>query len=213
MTFLILACLLFLPAGSWRFWQAWLFLSLIAAFWSGFLLYFLKHDPKLLERRLQRHEPEREQKLFQKLFLLLLLPALMLSGLDFRFGWSRMLAPLPTLVIVAGQFVTVAGYYFVFWVMRTNTFAASTIQVEVGQHVIDRGPYEIVRHPMYLGMAIAFLGMPFALGSYVALPLFVFLVLLLVYRLIHEERALHRSLPGYSEFCERTRFRLVPWVW
>ena len=97
--------------------------------------------------------------------------------------------------------------------MKTNTFAASTIQVESKQIVIDRGPYALVRHPKYTGMVVTVLAVPLALGSYVALPLFALLVPLLVYRLIHEERILRRDLAGYADYCERTRFRLVPRVW
>ncbi len=209
----MLAGLLFIAAGSWRFWQAWLLLGLMTAFWTFFLTDFLKHDRQLLERRLQHRETEPEQRRFQKLFPLILFPALIVAGLDFRFGWSRTLGPVPLGVVALGQVLTVAGYCLVFWVMKTNTFAASTIQVETGQNVIDRGPYALVRHPMYLGMAMTFLGIPFALASYVAFPVFALLLPLLVYRLIHEERALRRCLPGYPEYCDRTRRRLVPWFW
>jgi len=212
-TLLILASLLFLPAGSSRFWQAWLFLGLMTAFWTFFLINFLKHDRQLLERRLQDRETQPEQRRFRKLFPLTLFPAMLLAGLDFRLGWSRALLPVPLAVVAFGQVLTVAGYCLVFWVMKTNTFASSTIQVETGQNVIDRGPYALVRHPMYLGMAMTVLGIPLALASYIAFPVFALLLPLLVYRLIHEERALRRDLPGYSEYCDRTRRRLVPWLW
>lgn len=212
MTLLVLAWLLFLPARSWRFWQAWWFLGLTAGFWTFFFIYFLKHDPQLLERRLQRHEADPEQRRFQKLFSLILFLALLVAGLDFRFGWSRSFASVPLAVVVAGQIATVAGYWLIFWVMKTNSFAASTIQVEAGQSVIQNGPYAVVRQPMYVGMAITALGMPLALGSYVALPLFALHVPLLMYRLVHEERTLCRDLPGYVEYCQLTRNRLVPWL-
>ena len=97
--------------------------------------------------------------------------------------------------------------------MKTNGFAGSTIRVEAEQKVIHGGPYALVRHPMYFGMAVTALGAPLALGSYVAMPMFALLVPVLVYRLIHEEKTLRRDLPGYAEYCERTWFRLVPWVW
>jgi protein-S-isoprenylcysteine O-methyltransferase Ste14 len=212
-TLLTLACLLVLAAGTRRFWQAWLLLGLMTAFWTFFLINFLKHDRQLLERRLQHRETEPEQRRFQKLFPLILLLAFLVAGLDFRFGWSRALLPVPLVVMAFGQVMTVAGYCLVFWVMKTNTFAASTIQVETGQNVIDRGPYALVRHPMYLGMAMTALGIPLALASSVAFPVFALLLPLLVYRLIHEECALRRNLPGYSEYCERTRRRLLPWFW
>ena len=114
---------------------------------------------------------------------------------------------------VAGQVIVVAGYWLVFWTMKVNSFASSIIQVEAQQTVIDRGPYAWVRHPMYLGMALSALALPLALGSYIALPLFALLPLLLGYRLVHEERTLCRDLAGYAEYCQRARYRLLPWVW
>lgn len=213
-TLAVLASILFLSAGSLRFWAAWLFLGLQAGLWTFFFVDFLKHDPHLLERRLQTNENEPTQQVFQKLFKLILIPAFILTGLDFRWGWSRAwLGPVPVGVVVAGQVVVVAGYCLVFWVMKTNTFAASTIQVEAKQSVIHGGPYALVRHPMYSSMSVTVLAVPLALGSYVTLPVFALLVPLLVYRLTHEERTLRRDLPGYEDYCERTRFRLVPWVW
>jgi len=209
-----LAAMLFLSAGSLRFWQASVFLVLQAAFWTYFFLDFLKNDPQLLERRLKSKETEPEQKLFQRLFALILNSAVILAGLDFRFGWTRRwVGDVPVAVVIAGQTMAVAGYWLVFWVMKTNTFASSIIQVENQQTVIRSGPYEVVRHPMYTGMAVTVIGIPLALGSYVTLPVFALLVPLLAYRLIHEERMLRRDLSGYAEYCEHTRFRLVPWVW
>ena len=214
-TFLVLCGLLFVPAGSWRFWQGWLFLLLMFGFWIYFFVNLLTHDPQLVERRMHRREKETEpqQRLFQRLFGLILFPAFILAGLDFRFGWSRAMGSVPLAMVLAGQLIVVAGYWFVFWTMKVNSFASSTIQVEAQQTVIDRGPYAWVRHPMYLGMALTALGMPLALGSYIALPLFALLTPLLAYRLVHEERTLCRDLSGYAEYCRRARYRLLPWVW
>jgi protein-S-isoprenylcysteine O-methyltransferase Ste14 len=161
-----------------------------------------------------KQETEPEQKLFQRLFSLITFPAFILAGLDFRFGWTRQrFAEVPLMGVVAAQIVVVAGYWLVFRVMKTNTFAAGTIQVEIGQTVISSGPYARVRHPMYTGMAVTALAIPLALGSYVTLPVFALMVPVLVYRLVHEEKTLRRNLPGYTEYCQRTRFRLVLWVW
>lgn len=213
-TLVVLAAILFLSAGSLRFWEAWLFVGLQAGLWTLFFIDFLKHDPHLLEGRLQTNEKEPTQQVFQKLFKVILIPAFILTGFDFRWGWSRAwLGPVPVAVVIVGQVVVVAGYCLVFWVMKTNTFAASTIQVEAKQTVIHNGPYALVRHPMYSGMVVTVLAVPLALGSYVTFPLFALLVPLLVYRLTHEERTLRRALPGYADYCESTRFRLVPWVW
>ena len=212
-TFVVLTGLLFVPAGTWRFWQGWLYIGLISGFWTYFFIDLLKSDPQLLERRMQRRETEPQQKLLQRLVSLILFLAFMLAGVDFRFGWSRALGSVPVALVLAGQVIVVAGYWLVFWTMKVNSFASSIIQVEAQQTVIDRGPYAWVRHPMYLGMALSALALPLALGSYIALPLFAVLPLLLGYRLVHEERTLCRDLAGYAEYCQRARYRLLPWVW
>lgn len=210
----VIAALLFPSAGSLRYWQGWLFLILMAGFWIFFFIDLLKRDPKLLERRLQNEESAPEQRLFQKLLLVILLPAFVLAGLDFRLGWTQsQLHGVPVWLVLVGQAMAVAAYCLVFSVMKANSFAASTIRVEDGQPVISSGPYGIVRHPMYSGMALMVLGTPLALGSYVALPVFALFVPLLMFRLTHEERLLRHALPGYAEYCERIRFRLIPFLW
>jgi len=213
-TLVIFAAILFASAGSWRFWQGWLFVGLMAGFWTYFFVELLEYSPELLERRLRREEADPQQKIFQKIFGPITIAAFALTGLDFRFGWSRAwLGSVPVGVVLIAQGLTVVGYCFVFWVMKTNVFASTTIQVESGQSVIQSGPYALVRHPMYLGMMTMMLASALALGSYVTLPVFALLVPVFVYRLIHEERTLRRDLAGYAEYCERVRFRLVPYVW
>jgi protein-S-isoprenylcysteine O-methyltransferase Ste14 len=214
LTLVVLAIALFLSSGSWLFWQAWLYLILMSVFWTYFYVELLKRSPDVIERRLQRTESEREQKLFQKLFTPILLCGFIVSGLDFRSGWSRaLLRPVPLAVVITGQLLVVLSYCFVFWVLQTNAYAGATIQVEAAQRVVSTGPYAIVRHPMYLGMIVAALASPLALGSHLALPLFASLPAILTYRLIHEETVLRRDLAGYSRYCERTRSRLLPYVW
>ena len=214
LTLVVLAVMLFAPAGSLRFWPAWTYLALIAAFWTFFFFDLYHRSPDLLERRLQAKEPERVQKLILKVFSVFLYAGFILCGLDFRFGWSRAwIGRIPLALIVVGQLGAVAGYLFVYWVMRTNAFAASVIRVEAEQRVIDTGPYALIRHPMYTGMALTALSTPFALGSYIAFPLFAMIVPVLIYRLIHEEKTLCRDLSGYTEYCARIPFRLVPRVW
>ena len=212
-TILILAGILFISAGSLRFWQGWLFLFLMTAFWGYFFVVFMKRDPQLLERRLQKKEIHLEQKIFQKLFSTILIVAFIVAAFDFRFGWSRSAGSVPIWLVLAGQGLVVAGYWFAFWTMKTNSFAASIIRVEEGQRVIEVGPYAWMRHPMYFGMAVTVLSAPLALGSYIAIPVFALLGPVLVYRLIYEERTLCRELRGYSEYCQRRRFRLIPGIW
>ena len=211
---IFIAWFLFVPARSLHFWQAWLFLALTAVFWIFSQIYFLRHDPHLVERRLQHKEVQPQQRLFQLLWSLILPASFVIAGLDFRLGWSReRFGPVPLAGVLAGDAVVLAGYTLVFWVMKTNSFAASTIQVEAEHRVIDTGPYSLVRHPMYTGMTLTALATPFALGSCVAAPAFALIVPVLIYRLIHEEKTLRRDLAGYAEYCERVPKRLVPWVW
>lgn len=214
LTFAILAALLFVPAWSLRCWQAWIFLLSTLGLWLFFFLDLLRHDPQLLARRLQSKEPDPRQKWLLRVFSLVFYSGFIVCGFDFRLGWSRAwLAPVPVALVIAGQLGVAAGYWLVFSVMKTNTFAASIIKVEAEQTVVQSGPYAFVRHPMYTGIAVSMLATPLALGSYVALPVFALIVPVLMYRLIHEEKTLCRDLRGYAEYCDRTPFRLIPRVW
>jgi len=136
-----------------------------------------------------------------------------LCGFDYRFGWSgAFLGRVPLWLVLTAQAILLASYFLVFRVMKTNSFASSVIQVEVGQEVISTGPYRLVRHPMYSAISLMVLATPLALGSYLALPLFLLLISLLVFRLLNEEKLLRQSLPGYVEYCRRTRSRLIPFI-
>jgi protein-S-isoprenylcysteine O-methyltransferase Ste14 len=199
----------FIPAGSLKFWQGWVYLTIWIVPVLVFFLYFYKHDPELVERRLRWREKVREQKILMRLFRVTVVALFLLPGLDHRFGWSH----LPLWLTILSQAFVLGGWVMVFWVMKTNRFAASTIEVEPGQRVISTGPYSIVRHPMYLGILVMFLFTPLALGSYFALPGFGLVIPILVFRLLNEEKVLRQELPGYPEYCLRTRFRLVPFLW
>ncbi|MGA7078968.1 MAG: isoprenylcysteine carboxylmethyltransferase family protein [Terriglobales bacterium] len=200
---------LFLPAGSLRFWQGWIYLAIWFFLTLPAFAYFYKHDPAILERRQRRKETIGEQKILMRFIYPLQAAVYILPGFDHRFGWSH---PPVWLTILAQAFV-VAGYLMVLWVMKTNSFAGRTIQVEAGQRVISDGPYRIVRHPMYLGGGVFFLFTPLALGSYVAMAASVLIIPILVLRLLNEEKVLCQELPGYAEYCLHTRFHLVPQVW
>jgi protein-S-isoprenylcysteine O-methyltransferase Ste14 len=205
----VLGALLFIPAGSLRFWQGWVYI--LTTFVPGVLAfaYFYKHDPQLIERRMQFKEKVSEQKRIMTFVYIAWLVAFVLPGLDHRFGWSHQ--PLGSTIL--SQAVVLGGFVITLWVTKVNRFAARTIQVEPGQEVISGGPYRIVRHPMYLGASVMLLFTPLALGSYFALPAFVLLIPLIVLRLLNEERVLRQELPGYSEYCLHTHFRLVPFLW
>jgi protein-S-isoprenylcysteine O-methyltransferase Ste14 len=205
----VFCALLFIPAGSLRFWQGWAYLMVWFVPTLFAFGYFCKHDPQLIERRLRRKEKVHEQKLIIKFGFVTWLIGYLLPGLDHRFGWSH----LPLWLTILSQAFVLGGWLMVFWVLKANSFAAATIRVEPDQKVITSGPYHIVRHPMYLGICVMFLFTPLALGSYFAMPAFVLLIPLFVLRLLNEEKVLHQELPGYSEYCLRTRFRLVPYLW
>jgi len=202
----------FLPAGTFRFWQGWVYLIISLAFIFSALGYFYKRDPEFIERRLKRgwkQETVREQKLIMKFIPAIMVIGFLLPGLDHRFGWSH--TPL-WMTTVAEAFV-LGSYLIILWSWKNNSFAASTIRVEPGQPVISTGPYGIVRHPMYLGGILWFLFTPLALGSYVAVPVFALLTPLIILRLLNEEKVLRQELPGYAEYCLHTRIRLVPFLW
>jgi protein-S-isoprenylcysteine O-methyltransferase Ste14 len=209
---LAFAALLLGPAGSLRFWQAWLFGFVFVAGTSAMSIYFLKHDPKLVERRMQIG-PTAEQEPAQKIIMAIILSGfvvlLALPGFDYRWHWS---AVPPWLVLAANVGVALSfGIFFV--VLKQNSYAASTIRVEAGQPVVSTGAYAIVRHPLYSGALVLLTFTPLALGSYWTLLVLVPMVPVLAWRLLDEERFLKLNLPGYADYCRSVRFRLIPRIW
>ena len=210
----LLAAVLFLPAGTLRFWQAWAFLGIFLGFNWFLLQHFYRRDPRLLERRLQMKERDPGQRLFKVFWLPLWICVLTVPGFDHRFGWSRAwTGGVPVWLTVLCQAALLCSWLLIFQVFRYNTFASTVVQVEADQKVASTGPYRIVRHPMYAAIALMALVVPFALGSYAAVPFGILQLPLLMVRLRNEERVLRRDLQGYAEYCSRTRFRLIPGVW
>ena len=200
---------LFGSAGSLDYWQAWAYLTMMFALGTCASLYLYKRDPRLIELRLQTKEKVPEQKLIMKLFKVVFLAVSVVPGLDHRFGWSQV----PLWLTVSSFPFVLAAYVSVLWVMKVNRFASRIIEVQFDQNVISSGPYRIVRHPLYLGAVIMFLFSALALGSYWALPAFAMTIPFYVFRLLNEEKVLLRDLHGYSEYCQQTRYHLIPYVW
>lgn len=201
--------LLFLPAGTLRYWNAWLFSALLflPMLMVGILL-FLK-APELLEKRLNTREQEGTQKAVVALSALIFCLGFVLAGLDFRFGWSHM----PTWLVAAAAVLQLVSYGLYAEVMRENAYLSRTVEIQENQKVIDTGLYGIVRHPMYLAVTLLFLTIPLVLGSWPCFVLFLCTPALLVLRIRNEEQVLVRGLPGYTEYQQRVRWRLIPFIW
>lgn len=206
--------ILFIAAGTWQWPAAWSFLLFMIVLGLGGGLWLIRIDPALFEERMrpvvQQGQPMAD-RVFLATFLTVALAWLTVAGLDQRFGLSQMAVG----VQVAGAALALAGMALSFWVLRENSFAAPVIKLQRdrGQHVIDTGPYHLVRHPMYSGAILFFLGTPLWLGSWWSvLPAFVIAVLF-AWRVTLEERTLRDGLPGYTGYTTRVRYRLCPWLW
>jgi protein-S-isoprenylcysteine O-methyltransferase Ste14 len=212
LSLLIFFALVFAPAGTLRFWQGWLFGLIFLAASVVIGIYFFKHDPALLERRMQAG-PGAEQEPAQKIIISAIIIGfcllIALPGLDHRWHWSAV--PI-WLVLVANAGVALSFVVF-FVVMQQNSYAASTVRVEADQPVISTGLYGIVRHPMYSGALLLLICTPPALGSSWSLLLLIPTLPVLAWRLLDEERVLKRDLPGYADYCRQVRYRLIPGIW
>lgn len=212
--FSFLIALLFGSAGTLRFWQAWVFLAVLFFAFAYFSFYPLWRDSGLAERRLQYKEKVGEQRWVMFLTALIMLSGLLLCGLDRRWSGSQgEWHGVPMWLSTLADAVVLAGSLIIAQVLKVNSFAARTIRVEADQKVLSTGPYHWVRHPMYIGGLLMWLAAPLALGSYVALAVFALLIPVFILRLLNEEKVLRRELEGYAEYCNRTRYRLVPFVW
>src|SRR5258708_5756242 len=182
--FILVAVILFIPAGSFRYWQGWVFMAILFLPMPMTSVYFLKRDPQLVERRLRTEEKITEQRTIIKWAQLVFFASLAIPGLDYRFGWSRV----PLWLTILSQLFVFAGYLITLWVMKENSFASRTVQIEEGQRVISTGPYRLVRHPMYFGAVLMLLFTPLAFGSWWALPGFLLVIPLIRLRLLNEEK-------------------------
>jgi protein-S-isoprenylcysteine O-methyltransferase Ste14 len=209
---IVMGLLLFVPAGTVDYWQAWVYWSIFTGASALITLYLMRKDPALLKRRMSGG-PMAEKQPVQKFIMLCvsvgIIALLVVPALDQRFGWSAV----PLAAIVAGDVLVAVGLGLVFLVYRENTFTSATIEVAENQKVVSTGPYAIVRHPMYASASLYLLGTPLALGSYWGFVPIAAMMPFLIWRLLDEERFLARNLPGYTDYQKRVRHRLVPFMW
>ena len=205
----VVGLFLFVPAGTLRYWQAWMYLGTLFIPMFFVFGYLLKNDPELLERRMQTKEKETRQNQILKFGYPLFIAAFILPGFDIRYGWSNM----PAIISVLADIVVFTGYLLFFFVLRENSYASRVVEVEQDQKVISTGPYALVRHPMYLGVLMMYGCSPLALGSWWALIPAASIIFVLVERIKNEEEVLLRELPGYTEYRQKTRFRMIPGIW
>ena len=207
--FLLVGALIFLPAGTLAFAQGWLLMGLLFGpmLVAGFVMLF--KSPDFLEKRLDAKEKQAAQKGVLAFSGLMFIAGFVVAGLDYRFGWSRM----PLWVTVTAAVLFLAAYGLYAEVMRENAYLSRTIRVEEGQKVVDTGLYGIVRHPMYMATLLLFLVMPLVLGSWYGLIPFAFYPVIITVRLLDEEKLLTRELPGYAEYKQKVKYRLLPFIW
>ena len=205
----IVALPLFLSAGSFSYWNAWLFMGIlfIPMFIAGLIL--MKKNPYLLEKRLNAKEEQSEQKTVIALSGIMFLVGFVVAGLDYRFQWIK----LPEWLVIAGAVVFLTAYGLYAEVLRENTYLSRTVEVQENQKVIDTGLYGIVRHPMYAVTVILFLSMPIVLGSVISFMVFLAYPFIIAGRIKNEEKVLEEGLAGYKEYKQKVKYRLVPFIW
>lgn len=206
---IVLSAMFFISAGTFDFWQAWVYLAIILGTMLYIASYLIKYAPDLMARRMKFIEREKEQSLIIKLSYIPFVFAYILPGFDRRFGWSDM----PVWVAILGNVLVFAGYWLVFNVFKQNAYASRVIETSEVQQVISTGLYGFVRHPMYLGNCIMYILSPIALGSWWAVIPALLIVPVIVMRIRNEEKVLAKDLPGYSEYLQKVKYRLVPGVW
>ena len=206
---LLLGLLLFLPAGSFAFWQGWLLLGIlfIPMFAAGLIM--MKKNPDLLRKRLNVKEEQDEQKNVVLLSGLMFAAAFITAGLNFRFGWIK----LPAWVSWTAAVIFLLAYALYAEVLRENVYLSRTVEDKEKKKVVDTGLYGIVRHPMYMATLILFLSMPLVLGSPVSFVIMLFYIPIIAKRIRNEEKVLEGGLEGYKEYKKRVRYKVIPYLW
>jgi len=206
---LLVGLLIFLPAGTLGYTYGWLLVGLL--FGPMLIAGFVMHakSPEFLKKRLDAKEKQGKQKGVVAFSGLMFIAGFVVAGLDFRFGWSRM----PLWVVIVASALFLVAYALYAEVMRENAYLSRTVKVEEGQTVVDTGLYGIVRHPMYMATILLFLMIPLVLGSWYALAVFAFYPVIIIVRLKDEEDLLTKELPGYAQYKQKVKYRLIPFIW
>ncbi len=205
----IIGVILFASAGSFEYWNGWLFMGLlfIPMFVAGIVL--MIKNPELLRKRLNAKEKEGEQKEVLLLSGLMFLSGFIIAGLNYRFLWIE----IPNVIVIIASVIFAISYIFYSEVLRENTYLARTIEVQENQKVIDTGMYKYVRHPMYAATVFLFLSTPLILGSVISFIIFLSYPIIIAKRIKNEEEVLEKDLKGYIEYKEKVKYRLIPYIW
>lgn len=205
----VIGMLIFLPAGTFDYWNAWLFMGIlfIPMLFAGIAM--MIKNPKLLKKRLNAKEQQSEQNLVIKLSGLMFVMGFVMAGLNFRFQWIV----LPDWVLLVSAIIFLLSYLLYAEVLRENTYLSRTVEVQDGQKVIDTGLYGIVRHPMYSATIILFLSMPLVLGSIISFAIFLLYPIIIAKRISNEEAVLEKGLEGYAEYKKKVKYKVIPFVW
>lgn len=205
----LVGVLIFLPAGSFEYWQGWLLMGIlfIPMFIAGLVM--MKKSPELLRKRLNVKEEEKEQKMVILFSGIMFFAAFVVAGLNYRFEWMV----LPAWVSYAAAVVFIAAYVLYAEVLRENAYLSRTVEVQQDQKVIDTGLYGIVRHPMYMSTLLLFLAMPLVLGSVISFVIMLAYISIIAMRIGNEEKVLEEGLQGYSEYKKKVKRKVIPFIW
>ena len=205
----IVAAMLFWPAGSWEYWNAWLLMGVLFIPILILGIVMLIHSPALLRKRLEGKEKDKEQRWVVALSGVMFVASFVVAGLNFKFAW----ATLPEWVTCVGVAIFLLSYILYAEVMRENAYLSRTIEIQQGQQVIDTGLYSIVRHPMYLATILMFLSMPLILSSIISFAIMLIYIPIIAIRIKNEEQVLEKGLRGYTQYKLRVKYKIIPFVW
>lgn len=209
LSFLFICLFLFVPAGTLKYWNGWLFIGALFIPMFFVMLYLLRNDPDLLQKRIKTKEKEKVQKVYLLFSLVICVLTFAIPGLDFRYHWSEV----PVWLVILATGIMAGGYFMFFIVMKQNSYASRVIEIQEDQKLIDTGLYGVVRHPMYLAATVMYSVMPLVLGSWWGLIPVILLPVLLAIRILNEENVLKNNLSGYEEYMKKVKYRMVPFIW